>query len=88
MELTDKTRAVKSQAEQRKSIKNAHMHETGLLLRGLCRWTRGFLTGQFIGGRVFKMAAFDNLGRQSSCGGVVEETQQKLWSGGFTCRAV
>lgn len=64
------------------------MHETGLLLRGLCRWRLGFLTGQFIGGRVFKMAAFDNLGRQSSCGGVVEETQQKLWSGGFTCGAV
>lgn len=60
------------------------MHEIGLLLR----WTHGFLTGKFIGGRVFKMGAFNNLGGQSSCGGVVEETQQKLWSGGFASGAV
>lgn len=42
------------------------------------------LTGWLVGSQVFEMDAFDDLHRQTSCGGVVHQADKDLWCGCLT----
>lgn len=42
------------------------------------------LTGWLVGSQVFEMDAFDDLHRQTTCCGIVNQAHEDLWRGSLT----